>query len=73
MLFNPGIDSWGGNEPEKISKTVKYLDHQDSAWIEKVPSRPDWPATKEEKPCAGLADEIITENIKIDLYGGGIS
>jgi anaerobic selenocysteine-containing dehydrogenase len=65
VWFNPGL----GKSPSTPG-TVDAAPWK-SVWDMRMPARPDLPAKKSERPCAGLCDEIRTNNIKVLICLGG--
>ncbi len=59
VWFNPGLV--GRSAP---TNTVDAAT-RNTAWNMRMPARPDLPAKRRERPCAGLADEIRAGNIKV--------
>ena len=65
VWFNSGLSR--KTEPSNIVNPVNRL----TAWSMRMPTRPDLPTKVAEKPCAGMADEILAKNIKVLICLGG--
>lgn len=61
VWFNPGVAGQIGTVQARGG----------TAWDMRVPSRPDLPARQGERPVAGLADEVISGNVRVLICLGG--
>lgn len=65
VWFNPGLTRTTA-PPNTVDPATSK-----TAWNVRMPARPDLPAKGDERPCAGLADEILAKNIKVLICLGG--
>lgn len=65
IWFNPGL-AVPAALPGAPARTAWQ-----TVWSTCMPARPDLPAKTAERPCAGLADEILANHIKVLICVGG--
>jgi anaerobic selenocysteine-containing dehydrogenase len=65
VWFNPGLIK------RDLSTFTTSLVPRKTAWSKRMPARRDLPAKEGERPCAGLTDEILANNIKVLICLGG--